>query len=166
MRHPSGVSDGDETQSIQVSFQLRPVNETWPPVPSERLWAQPLGDGRFRIASTPWFISDIAIGDIVAAATRNDEAIWATDRLEASGNVTIRVIPRKDGPLWGDPQAVVDGFVALGAVAQGINQHGILAFDIPASADLSAVKAFLVACAAQANWYFEEGCVSDAWTSA
>lgn len=154
------------TERIQISFHLRPVTETWPPVPSERLWAMPLGDGRYRIASTPWFIAEIAVGDVVTAAPRNDEALWAIDRVEAAGHVTLRVIPRKEGPLAGDAQAVVDAFTALGVVSQGINQHGILAMDVPSGIDLAAVKAFLLAGELDGTWFYEEGCVTDAWVAA
>ena len=151
---------------VQISFQLRPITERWPPVPSERLWADPLGDDRFRIASTPWFIADIAIGDIVTAATRNDEALWAVERVEAGGHITIRVVPRKDGPLGGDAQTIADTLAPLGVVIQGMDGHGILAADVPATADLAAVKARLIAGETELDWHFEEGCISDAWIAA
>lgn len=148
---------------MRVSFELRPITESWPPVPSERLWALRLDDGRFRVTTAPWFVADIAVGDVILAATRNDDALWATERVESAGHVTIRLIPRKEGPLGGDPDAVAATLAPLGIVAQPMNKYGIMALDLPAVIDFSVTKSFLIEGATNGNWYFEEGCVNDDW---
>jgi hypothetical protein len=44
-----------------------PVAGWPPPVDSEGLWAKPVGEGRHRIANTPWFVRDLATFDVVDA---------------------------------------------------------------------------------------------------
>jgi hypothetical protein len=126
------------------------------------LWAEPLGGGQYRIDNTPWFVRDLAAGDIVMAADE-DGVLWATERVQWSGRLTLRVIPWLEGPLRGDRRAVLDLFAPLGVTGEGVARYGIVALDVPAAADLQAVKTLLLAGDADGRWDYEEGCVSDSW---
>jgi hypothetical protein len=53
----------------RVVFELA-VEDGWPPVGSERVWAHHLGGDRYRIANAPWFARDLAVGDVVRAQIR------------------------------------------------------------------------------------------------
>ena len=52
---------------VHVIFPLEVDVDGWPPVSAERVWAFDLGDGRFRIDNPPWFVRNLAVGDIVEA---------------------------------------------------------------------------------------------------
>lgn len=158
--------DADATHLVNVRFSLSVDSDGWPPASSEGLWAEPLGNDEFRIDNTPWFVRNLAAGDVVRALAGSDGVLWATERLRWSGRCTIRVIPRQDGPLAADRQAVLDAFSPLEVSGEGIEQYGMVALDVPADADLSAVKALLIAGEADGRWYFEEGCIGNAWNSA
>lgn len=147
---------------VKIRFKLVVDEEGWPPVVSEGLWAEPMGDGRYRIDNTPWFVPNLAADDIVMADDR-DGKLWATGRVQWSGRLTLRVIPFPEGPLRGDRRAVLDSFAPLGVTGEGVEQYGIVALDVPADADLHAIKTLLLAGGADGRWDYEEGCVSDRW---
>jgi hypothetical protein len=142
------------------------IEDGWPPVKSERLWAEPLGDDLYRIDNVPWFARNLAEGDVVRAFAP-DARSWpvVTDRISWSGNCTIRIIPLRSGPLQGDLQAVIDRFVPLGAQAEGaLPAFALVALTIPPESDLSAIASALQEGESDGSWSFEEGCISDAWT--
>jgi len=158
--------DGTEHPRVKVRFQLTVDSEGWPPVGSEGLWAEPLGDDLFKIDNTPWFVRNLATEDVVRALAGSDGVLWATEKVRWSGRFTIRVIPRRDGPLAADRQAVLDAFAPFGVSGEGVEQYGMVALDVPPVAELSAVKALLRAGEADGRWYFEEGCIGDDWATA
>lgn len=158
--------DADDTRFVTVRFSLSVDSEGWPPVSSEGLWAEILGNDEFRIDNTPWFVRNLAADDVVRALAGSDGVLWATERVRWSGRCTVRVIPRKDGPLAADRQAVLDAFAPFRVAGEGIEQYGMVALDVPADADLAAVKSALVAGEADGRWHFEEGCIGDEWRHA
>jgi len=155
--------EGSDDEFVKVRFGIQQDENSWPPVTSEGLWAVPLGDGRYRIDNTPWFVRQLATGDIVIAQADDGGELWATERAAWSGHLTLRVIPPSKGPLGGDRQAVLDAFEALGVTGEGVAQYGIVALDVAPDADLHAVKALLLAGAADGRWDYEEGCVTEEW---
>lgn len=148
---------------VKVRFNLSHDADGWPPVDSEGLWAEPLGDDRYRIDNTPWFVPNIAADDVVVALAGSDGELWATEKIHWSGRLTIRVIPFKAGSLHGDRQAVLDAFAPMGVSGEGVAQYGIVALDVPADADLGAVKRLLREGQADGRWDYDEGCVSPEW---
>jgi hypothetical protein len=158
-QHRSSGSTG----LVKVRFALEP-DDGWPPVGSEGMWAQPLGNGRFRIDNTPWFVRDLASGDVVEATFDSDGVLWAGARIEFSGRLTVRVIPFRAGPLGGDLQAVLDAFAELGVSGEGaLPAYAIVALDIPPDSDHGAIIDLLLRGQDDGSWDFEEGCVTDAW---
>lgn len=158
--------DAKDRHRVKVRFSLSGDPDGWPPVTSEGLWAEPLANDEFRVDNTPWFVRNLAADDVVRAHAGSDGVLWATERVRRSGRCTIRVIPRQDGPLAGDCQAVLDAFVPFGVSGEGVEQYGMVALDVPVEADVFAVKAMLVAGEADGRWHFEEGCIGDKWSDA
>lgn len=163
-RQPVAVLETDE-QRVKVRFRLVEDKGGWPPVESEGLWAEPLGNDEFRIDNTPWFVHNLAADDVVRALAGSDGVLWATERVQWSGRLTVRVIPRKDGPLQGNRQAVLDLFEPHGVTGEGIEQYGMVALDIPPNSDLGALKAMLVKGEEDGRWYYEEGCITEEWSN-
>lgn len=148
----------------QIRFRLEDDGNGWPPAESEGLWAESLGDDRFRVDNVPWFVRGISADDIVKAEPDPDGVLWFVETLERSGHQTIRVIPRADGPLDGDQQLVLDAFAPLGVTGEGLNQQlRIVALDIGRDADMAAVKKLCIDGEADGRWYYEEGSVTPEW---
>ncbi len=152
-------------QLVKLRFRLDRDEDGWPPAESEGLWAKAQGGDTYRIENTPWFVRNLAAGDIVRANAGSDGVLWATEKATWSGHCTIRVIPRADGPLQGDLQAVLDAFASFGVTGEGALQYGMVALDVPKASDGRSVKALLVAGESDGRWNFEEGCISEAWLS-
>lgn len=150
-------------EHVRVRFALAVDEDGWPPVSSEGLWAVPLGGHAYRIDNTPWFVRGLAADDVVEARAGSDDVLWATRRLRWSGRLTIRVVPRGDGPLAGRLQEVLDAFAVFGVSGEGVSQYGLVALDISPEAPIAAVKRLLVSGEGDGRWAYDEGLVSDEW---
>jgi hypothetical protein len=149
---------------VHVVFPLDVGGDGWPPVVAERVWAYDLGGGRFRIDNPPWFVRNLAVGDIVEAqAPATDQHPVFTSLITPSSHLTIRIICFRSGPLQGSLQAVLDRFVPLGVYAEGVAQYGMVALDIPPQADKRQVYAELMRGSADGSWEWEEGRIDDGW---
>lgn len=152
-----------EEERVRVVFRLERNRDGWSPAATERLWAASVGEGLVRIDNVPFFVPNLAWGDIVRTMTEPDGEIWASERVEWSGRCTIRVIPFAEGPLTGSRQAVLDTFAPMGVGGEGIERFGIVALDVPADADLPGVLRLLRQGAREGWWDYEEACVGDDW---
>ena len=148
---------------VRVRWHLEIDAEGWPPVGSEGLWAEPLGDETYRIDNIPWFARGVASGDTVCARVSSDGVLWVTEHVRWSGNLTIRVIPLGHGPLAGDLERTRKELSGLGIESEANQQHGIMSVNVEQAADLAALKATLRRGEADGWWAYEEGCISDAW---
>jgi hypothetical protein len=76
------------------------------------------------------------------------------------------VAPNPEGPAPDDLQPLIDAFAAIGVHGEGAQPaFPIVALDIPPGADLARIEALLVEGEEAGRWYFEEGCVSNAWVA-
>jgi hypothetical protein len=156
-------SDGE---GVKVVFDLEKIDDDWPPVVREGIWAEPLGEGEYRLDNVPWFARKAAYGDRVRAEPDADGVLKVRERLEWSGRYTIRVIPFGDGRPEAQLQEVMDAFSALGAECEGaLPAFKIVALDIPPTASLPAIKALLIEGEADGRWSYEEGCIDDVWNA-
>ena len=58
----------------------------------ETLWADPVGDGLYRLDNLPWYAYRVSAGDIVAAAPDASGQLVMTHMVTKSGNRTIRIL--------------------------------------------------------------------------
>ncbi|HEX6356920.1 DUF4265 domain-containing protein [Actinophytocola sp.] len=155
------------TDQVRVCFALEQDAEGWPPVAVERMWATTTQrDNVVVLDNIPFFVRGVACFDVVAVNQDEAGVFWAEKTIRWSGNCTIRVIPFRSGPLHGDRQAVLDAFAPLGVEGEGVEQYGMVALNVPADADLVAVKRLLREGEEDKRWAYEEGCVGDAWEEA
>ena len=96
----------------------------------ETLWAFDLGNGRYKLDSTPWYQYGVSYQDIVSAVFR-DGQLHFDQIIAKSGNRTLRV--RSDENV---PQVLLDSLVAAGCTYEGANPK-FIGIDIPPSVDLS-----------------------------
>lgn len=149
-----------------VVFPLEVDGEGWPPVGAERVWAFELGDDCYQIDNPPWFVRDLAVGDVVRARAVADEQHPMFEALiRPSEHLTIRIICFRSGPLEGSLRAVLDRFVPLGTYAEGVAQYGMVALDVPPGADKRAIYQELLRGASDGSWDWEEGRTNDEWES-
>jgi hypothetical protein len=150
-------------QYIKIWFRFVP-REGWLPYDTEGLWGVPLGSDTVRISNVPFLQDRVAEGDVVRFTTDPDGLHWATERVEPSGNCTVRVLPIPDGPLGRSAQAVHDRLAPFGLSGEAFsNELPFVALTVPATADLPAIKATLLRGEVEGWWHFEAACVTDAW---
>lgn len=150
--------------TVKIRFALQRDQDGWPPAESEGLWAESVGSGLYRLDNTPWFVRGVAAEDVVEAHADADDVLWFTRVHERGDHVVVRVIPRADGPLHGDRQAVLDAFLPLDVGAEGMSSPvNMVALDIGPEAPLAFVKSLLVTGEADGRWYYEEGSVTHEW---
>ncbi|GAB3596246.1 DUF4265 domain-containing protein [Microbacterium tumbae] len=148
----------------KIRFRLEADEDGWPPAESEGMWAEPLGDDRFRVDNTPWFVRGTSADDIVKAVPDASGVLWYSGTIARSGHQTVRIIPRTDGPLNGDQQLVIDAFAPLGVTGEGFNRNLlIVALDIGPGANLAMVKNLCVDGENDGRWFYEEGSVTPEW---
>ncbi|SCE79712.1 protein of unknown function (DUF4265) [Micromonospora viridifaciens] len=153
-------------QLIKIWFKFVP-REGWLPYDTEGLWALAVGPDTARICNVPFLQDGVAEGDVVRFTTTPDGLRWATGRVEASGNCTVRVLPKPRGPLGPSAQAVFDRLAPFGLGGEPFSKElPLVALTVPASADLSSVKAALLRGEAEGWWTFEVGCATDEWKAA
>ena len=66
-----------ENEVVKIRFGLEQGADGYPPRGNEGLWAAPLGGGAYRVANLPWFVPDVALGDVVHAVADRDGVLWA-----------------------------------------------------------------------------------------
>jgi hypothetical protein len=101
---------------------------------------------------------------VVEAEPDDTGVLWFVRLLERGQRVVVRVIPRRDGPLNGDRQAVVEAFALLGVSGEGMaTPVNMVALDIGPEAPLAPSKVLLERGEADGRWHYEEGCVPEQW---
>lgn len=154
------VQDGPLTK---VRFFLEPDDDGWPPATSEGLWAEQVGPDLYRLDNTPWYARGVSYNDIVRAVPGDDGRLEAVGVEQAGGHMTIRLIPSGPGDRAELMPAVGDAFRALGASWEGDQTEGILAIDIPPSADHPELKRILVEGYVADRWDYKESDITQEW---
>ncbi|MFJ7063867.1 DUF4265 domain-containing protein [Streptomyces sp. NPDC101115] len=151
---------------IKIWFRFVP-REGWLPQDTEGLWAVPVGADTARVANVPFLQDGVAEGDVVRYTTDAEGMHWATGRAEASGNVTIRVLPERFGPLGADARAVHERFARFGLGGESFSAAlPLVALTVPADAPMAEIKALLVRGTEDGWWHWETGCTTDTWNAA
>jgi hypothetical protein len=164
MNSESEVEIADDR--IKVWFRFVP-REGWFPQDTEGLWATRLSAETARVDNVPFLQDGVAQGDVVRFQTDDEGLHWASGRVSASGNCTVRVVPIPSGPLGRSPEAVrqrLADFQLGGEVFS--DEFPMVAFDVPASTDFGALKEFLVRGQDEGWWHFEVGSGTEAFWSA
>ncbi|MEU9401654.1 DUF4265 domain-containing protein [Streptomyces sp. NPDC048242] len=151
-----------EIPYVKVHFRME-VEDAWPPVSVESLWAVDLGDDTVRLDNVPWFVRGVACGDVVATEADEEGVRWGGEVVRRSENCTVRLIVLRDGGSGAARQSVLSAFRELGVDGEGIERFGMVALDIPPTADLAKVQRLLRHGVAKEWWDMEEGCITARW---
>lgn len=102
---------------------------------AEQLWARQISDDRFEICCIPFFLYDIALGDVVATDENHD----VVRVVEPSGRYVFRVW---FGESAQPPQAIAERLTDLGALLEWSSAN-LLAVDAADAAQAQRVADFL-----------------------
>jgi hypothetical protein len=104
----------------------------------EWLWAEPLGSGRFRLESTPFFAYGLSHGDVVRAAEEAEmPRLGEVER--KSGHRTLRIALDERRDLeQPEIQRFLDELLGVGCIYEAMPPK-IVALDVPPEIDVAAV---------------------------
>lgn len=128
---------------VRIRVPLEPPPGTPGPA-DDWLWAEPLGSGRYRIESCPFFAYGISRDDVVRAVDgAGEEAPRLEDVIEKSGHRTLRVAldPQfeiQDGPV----QALLERLLELGCTHEMLRPK-LVALDVPRQVEVTLVAELL-----------------------
>jgi hypothetical protein len=115
----------------EVAFYPAEGPDAYPYV--EFLWAEPLGEGLFRIRTTPFTVDGIALGDVVE--TEEDPELHFVALREQSGHSALRIHV--------EPEVTAEMFFsalgALGCAHARTREPRYFALDVPASVAITDV---------------------------
>ena len=130
-RSPNNSNDRSKLRSspaprdrVKIFFELDIDEDGYPPATVESLWATSLGEGRFRLENTPFFVTGVSYLDVVRAHRSDDDGCLWFDRLvEISGHSTVRVVLFENSsdtrPIKERMQVLQDSVVRLGCSFEG-----------------------------------------------
>ncbi len=110
------------------------------------LWAEPLGSGRFRIESCPFFAYGVSRDDVVSAVeAAGEDAPWLEAVVDKGGHRTLRLaldpaVELADASV----QGLLERLLELGCTHEALRPK-LVAVDVPAEVDVAVVAALLQA---------------------
>ena len=104
----------------------------------ENLWAARINSDQYQLASIPFFIYGIALGDVVIAQPDEDGRLHFTRAAAHSGNRTLRA--RSDDIINDSNrrEGIVAGLKALGCEVE-VHRSRLLAISVPPNIDIEVV---------------------------
>jgi hypothetical protein len=139
----------------RIRFVLTRDEDGYPPVESELLWAEPLGNGVYRLDNIPFFVRESSLADDVETEEIAGERVFKRT-MRNGGHRTVRLLAC-DGH---DVPRLRDELRVLGCTSE-LNQDGrLLAVDVPPSVPSATFVHFLKTGAASGRFDYEEGAVN------
>ena len=129
---------------VRIRVALDHAAETGPA--DDFLWAEPLGSGRFRIESCPFFAYGVSRDDVVLAVEMaGEDAPRLEDVLEKGGHRTLRLaldpgIDLADSSV----QGLLERLLELGCTHEALRPK-LVAIDVPPQVDVAVVAQLLQA---------------------
>ncbi len=136
---------------LKIIFKVAPTD--WYGNERESIWAEDLGDGRYRLENTPFCAYGYSYQDVVEAAPDEDGDLIAGRIAERGGHSTYRVmVPKPSAAKFEKYWKPVE---KLGCTYERANES-FVAVDVPPRADIGAVFRLLQRGEADGVWGFEE----------
>jgi hypothetical protein len=141
--------DDPNANQVKVLFNLE--ESDWHNYAAETLWAEPLGDGHYRLKNTPFCAYGYSMNDDVIAAPDKDGRLLVSGTWHRSGHSTYRLIMDKDGLFE-------EYWKPLGTIGCNYERATALlvAVDIPPKVDIHKAYKFLEDGQQAKAWGFEE----------
>lgn len=135
----------------RVVFELEA--NSWHGFATERLWAERVGPGVYRILNVPFFAKDVSHEDIVSARVEGSALVFAAI-VTRGGHSTYRVLI-ENGPHNPRFKLRWRALEELGCTYEFTAR--LVAVDVPPSTHVHDVYKLLAAGEADGDWEFEEG---------
>jgi hypothetical protein len=133
-----------ETSEPLVRIRV-PLEAPGGPGPEEdRLWAEPLGSGRFRVESSPFFAYGISREDVVRASpSPGNEEPLLEDVIEKGGHRTLRIALAPAVEVTGAGiQGLLERLLELGCTHE-THRPKLVVLDVPGAVDVEVVVELL-----------------------
>lgn len=132
---------------VRIRVALEPAAGSTGPS-DDWLWAEPLGSGRYRVESCPFFAYGVSRDDVVRATEPSrDEAPRLEDVLEKGGHRTLRVALDPEVDVTdGAVQGLLERLLELGCTHETLRPK-LVALDVPPEVDVTIVAELLQALA-------------------
>ena len=145
-----------EFDGVKIRFATE-VQDGWPPVPYETLWAERAEANLYRIDNVPFFVYGIAYRDLVEVMPKAPEetVFWFHRVVRRSGHSTYRIMLRdsQNKTIFNVWWAKLGDIGCTYESADG----RLLAIDMPPHVDARAAYTILQDGCEQDIWDFEEG---------
>ena len=150
-------------QIEKIVLSLSP--DEWHGYSTETVWAEKVGEGRYRLRSLPFYAKGLSFGDVVNTRTQDGKEVVHSVSLR-SGHSTYRAFVKPPVEIGSrDFDRAWRPLQERGCTYERATEH-LIAVDVPSSVDLDAVYALLEAGEAAGVWDFEEGhCARSSGTS-
>jgi len=123
-----------------------------PVVGYENLWADELGDNRYRIESAPFFIYGISRNDIVSASPDEEGRLQFAQVVSSSGNRTVRARSDKLVNNTAFKKRVIGELTRIGCNVEELRSR-LLSIDVPPEVGMQTVTDYLTD-VARIDWEF------------
>jgi len=92
MRESAETSIDPESGERLEKILIELPSDHWSGKGGERVWAKPLGDGRYEIRNTPWYAYDISWGDVVRCEGMSPADLpIVAEVVRSHGHLTARI---------------------------------------------------------------------------
>jgi hypothetical protein len=120
----------------------------------ESLWAIVQPDG-LELANIPFYVREVALGDVVSAKPDGDDCLWFDALVRASGHSTVRLWFAEEGDVP-RVRAYLDG---RGCGSELSDLSRLVAVDIPPTIDYGSIRPYFDEGEAKGVFEYEEGCL-------
>ena len=141
----SGALDIRQTSPTLAEHDQAKIALESPDGEIETLWADVLGDHRYRLDNLPWYAYRVSLQDVVEARPDDAGQLRMVRVLEKSGNRTIRVrceIGDTDGELTYESKQFLAGLVERGCSYEGADKI-LVAINVPPAVRLEDIAGYL-----------------------
>lgn len=137
---------------VKVALPLD--SSEWHGSGAETVWAEPLGEGRFRIDNSPFYFFGLSYRDIVTATEDEQGQLQFRSVCEHGGHSTYRLM--RNAGAEGLFSACWQPLEVLGCTYEG-GPGRLVSVDVPPAANIHDVYALLEAGVQSGAWDLEEG---------
>ena len=135
---------------VRVLFHLEP--DAWHGSSTERIWAEPVGRGRYLLRNTPFFAFGVSNGDIVFGREDEGQVVFSGVSIYGGhSSYRLKLLSTKGRNEF---RRFWEPLEALGCTYE---EGDVIAIDVPPSANIYAVYSLLENGASAGIWDFEEG---------
>lgn len=120
----------------------------------ESMWAIERADG-YEIDNIPFYVTSLAVGDLVAARRDEDGLLWFTQMTKPSGHSTIQILFAHEK----DVASFRSQLDQLGCTSEKSDIPELIAVDIPPAVKYEKIKSVLDEGEREGKFEYQEACL-------